>query len=397
MLKNYFKVAWRSLKKNSLYSLINIGGLAIGMTISFMLLVYVYNEFTFDKFNTNNDRLYHVLRNQPSNGELMTSSATPIPLAPAMVKDLPEFEQVARTNWTYPVLVNYKNKVLKVPTLYADPALLDMFTYHFVRGDKKTALADPSSMVLTESAAKAIFGDENPIGQVIKLDNQYPMKISAVMKDNPQNSTFSFNGLISWQGYEAHNKWIKTSGWGNYSFQTYALLKPNASLAEVNTKLRNIVAKYDPENKENKIFLYSFSQEHLYGQFKNGQNAGGAIESVLLFLYLAIGILLIACINFMNLSTARSERRAREVGIRKAIGSSRMALITQFIGESVLMAFISFSIAVGLVWVLAGKFSALININLHVPYDNAFAWIAAVGVTLLTGIVAGSYPALFLS
>jgi putative ABC transport system permease protein len=397
MIKNYLKVAWRNLRKNSLYSLINIGGLAIGMTVSFLLLTYVYNEFRFDKFNTNNDRLYHVLRNQPSNGELMTNSATPVPLAPAMIRDFPEFDKVARANWTYPILMNYKNKALKVPIMSADPAILDMFTYHFIRGDKKTALADPSSILLTESAAKAIFGDENPMGQVIKLDNQYPMKVSAVIKDNPQNSTFTFNALMSWQGFEAQNKGIKTSGWGSYNFQTYALLKPNASLAAVNAKLKNIVAKYDPQNKENTMFLYPFAKEHLYGQFKNGKNVGGAIESVRLFLFLAIGILLIACINFMNLSTARSERRAREVGIRKAIGSSRIELIIQFIGESVLMSLISFLLSIALVRLLSGAFSALININLHVPYDNVFAWISALGVTIVTGIIAGSYPALFLS
>jgi len=397
MIKNYLKVAWRNLRKNSLYSLINIGGLAIGMAVSFMLLIYVYNEFSFDKFNANNDRLYHVLRNQPSNGEIFTNSATPVPLAPAMMKDFPEIDKIARTNWTNHDLINYKDKALKLGVMSADPAFLDMFTYTFIHGDKKTALSDPSSIVLTQSSAKALFGDENPVGQVIKMDNQYPMKVSAVVSDNPQNSSFYFDMLMSWQGFEAHQSWIKTSGWGNYSFQTWAMLKPNASLTTINAKLKNIVAKYDPDNKENTMFLYPFAQEHLYGQFKNGKNIGGAIESVHLFLYLAIGILLIACINFMNLSTARSERRAREVGIRKAIGSSRGALIAQFIGESVLMAFISFLVAVGLVASLSGSFSTLININLHVPYDNIFAWIAALGVTIFTGIVAGSYPALFLS
>lgn len=397
MIKNYLKVAWRNLRKNSLYSIINIGGLAIGMTISFMLLIYVYNEFSFDRFNTNNNRLYHVLRNQPSNGEIITSSATPIPLAPAMIRDFPEIDKIARTNWPYDMLVNYKNKGLKLTTMAADPAFLDMFTYHFIYGDSKTALADPSSIVLTESGAKALFGNANPVGQVVKLVNQYPMKVSAVVKDNPQNSSFAFNALISWHGLETMQSWLKTSGWGNYSFQTYVMLKPNASLAGINAKLKDIVAKYDPQNKENKIFLYSFVKGHLYGEFKNGKNVGGAIESVRLFLYLAIGILLIACINFMNLSTARSERRAREVGIRKAIGSSRMALITQFIGESILMAFISFLLAIALVRLLSGTFSTLININLHVPYDNPFAWMAAIGVTIITGIIAGSYPALFLS
>ena len=397
MLKNYLKVAWRNLRKNSLYSVINIGGLAIGMTVSFLLLTYVYNEFSFDKFNTNNDRLYHVLRNQPSNGELMTNSATPIPLAPAMLKDFPEFDKVARTNWTNHDLVNYKNKALKMGLMSADPAFLDMFTYRFIRGDKSAALSDPSSIILTQSSVKALFGDENPMGQVIKVDNQYLMKVTAVVNDNPQNSSFNFDALMSWQGFEAHNSWIKTSGWGNYSFQTYAMLKPTASLAAVNAKLKGIVAKYDPNNKENTMFLYPFAKEHLYGQFKNGVSVGGAIESVRLFLYLAIGILLIACINFMNLSTARSERRAREVGIRKAIGSSRIELITQFIGESILMAFISFLCAIALVILLSGTFSRLININLHVPYGNVFAWISALAVTIITGVVAGSYPALFLS
>jgi len=397
MIKNYLKVAWRNLRKNSLYSVINIGGLAIGMAVSFMLLIYVYNEFSFDRFHVNNDRLYHVLRNQPSNGEIHTNSATPVPLAPAMSKDFPEIDKIARTNWTNHDLVNYKNKSLKIGVMSADPAFLDMFSYRFIRGDRKTAFADPSSLILTESEARALFGDENPIGQVIKMDNKYQMKVTGVVNDNPQNSTFYFDALMSWQGFEIHNDWIKTSGWGNYSFQTYVMLKSTASLEAINAKVKNIVAKYDPHNKENEIFLYSFSKEHLYGQFKNGKNIGGAIESVRLFLYLAIGILLIACINFMNLSTARSERRAREVGIRKAIGSSRMALITQFIGESVLMALFSFVVAVALVWLLSGKFSSLININLHVPYNNVFAWIAALGVTLVTGIVAGSYPALFLS
>src|SRR5579859_1708276 len=167
MIKNYFKVAWRNLKKNSLYSLINIGGLAIGMTVSFMLLIYVYNEFSFDKFNTNTDRLFRVLRNQPSNGELMTNGATPIPLAPAMLKDYPEIEKVARTNWPYDILMNYQSKMLKLNTMAADPSLLDMFSFDFVRGNKKVAFSDISSIVLTETGAKALFGDANPIGQVV--------------------------------------------------------------------------------------------------------------------------------------------------------------------------------------------------------------------------------------
>src|ERR1700761_694153 len=255
MIKNYIKIAWRSLKKNPLYSAINIGGLAIGMAVSFMLFIYVYHEFSFDKFNTNTDRLYRVLRNQPSNGELMTSSATPVPMGPAMKKDFPEIDKVARANWPNKILMNYGTKALKINTLAADATLLDMFSFDFIYGDKHTALADPSAIILTQSGAKAIFGDINPVGQVIKLSNQYPLKGSAVIKDNPPNSSFDFKALISWETLTAEQSWIKTSGWGNYSFMTYVMLKPGASVAMVNSKIKNIVAHYDDHNKENTIFL----------------------------------------------------------------------------------------------------------------------------------------------
>jgi len=398
MIKNYLKVAWRNLVKNRLYSLINIGGLAVGMAVSFMLLLYVYNELSFDKFNANSDRLFEVMRNQPGNGELQTGTSTPIPLAPAMLKDLPEIDKVARTNWSNDILINYKDKAIKVNTMAADPDLLKMFTFHFVQGNSKDALSDMSSIVLTQSGARALFGDANAVGQVIKLNNQYPLKVSAVIKDNPVNSTFKFNALISWEQVTAEQPWMKNSGgWGNYSFFTYAMLKPGASLASVNAKLKYIIKRYDPNNKENTMFLYPFTRMHLYSHFKNGINDGGNIESVRLFLFLAICILVIACINFMNLSTARSERRAREVGVRKAVGARRFALVQQFMGESLVMAFISLLIALVLIIILIPYFNNIIHLQLSLPYGNVWAWAAALGVTIFTGLVAGSYPALFLS
>jgi len=397
MIKNYLKIAWRNLRKNRLYSIINIGGLAIGMAVSFMLLIYVYNEFSFDKFNTNADRLYKVMRNQPSNGEIMTGDATPVPMAPAMAKDFPEIDKIARTTWPYDRLMNYKNRGLKVNTMAADLAFLQMFSEEFIYGDPRTALSDLSSIVLTESAAKAIFGNVNPVGQTIKLDQKFPVKVSAVIKDNPANSTFDFKALISWEQVSAEQSWIKTSGWGNYSFHTYVMLKPGASAIALDKKLKNIVARFDPQNKENTMFLYPFANYHLYSDFKNGVNVGGKVTSVELFMWLAIGILLIACINFMNLSTARSERRAREVGVRKAIGAARASLIAQFMGESLLMAFISFLFALIFIQLLKPVFSEFIHINLLIPYSNVYAWASALGVTVFTGLIAGSYPAFFLS
>ena len=190
---------------------------------------------------------------------------------------------------------------------------------------------------------------------------------------------------------------MKTSGWGNYSFQTFAMLKPGVSLTSVNSKLKYLVKRYDPNNKENTMFLYPFTRLHLYSDFKNGLNTGGRIDSVKLFLFLAIGILIIACINFMNLSTARSERRAREVGVRKAVGARRFALIQQFMGESLLMAFVALIISMVLVVLLIPFFNDIIHLQLSLPYNNLWAWGAALGVTIFTGLVAGSYPALFLS
>src|ERR1700749_4008473 len=185
MIKNYLKIAWRNLFKNGLYSFINIGGLAVGMAVSFMLLLYVYNEFSFDKFNTNAGRLYTVMRSQPANGIINTGTATPTKLGPAMLKDYPEIEQTARVQWPYPYLVNYNNKALKISTSAADPSLLNMFTFDFIYGNKQTALTDPSSIVLTQSGAKAIFGDINPVGKVIKFNDKFSLKVSAVIKDNP--------------------------------------------------------------------------------------------------------------------------------------------------------------------------------------------------------------------
>ena len=397
MFKNYLKIAWRSIVKNKLYSAINIGGLGVGMAVSFMLLLYVYNEFTYDGFHENKDRLYKVMRNQPSNGVINTGDATPVQVAGALQKDYPEVEYAARSNWPYDQLFNYKNKPLKVNTFAADEAFLNMFTLDFVKGNKKDAFKDMSSVIMSESAVKALFGDADPIGQTVKLNGSRLVKVSAVYKDLPRNSTFRFNAMIPWKLYEADNGWIRTSGWGNYSFVTYVMLKPGANVDKLNPELKKLIGRYDDHNKENQLFLFPFAKWHLHSDFKNGVNTGGAIEYVRLFLFLAIGILLIACINFMNLSTARSERRSREVGIRKVVGARRIAIIQQFLGESTLTAILSLILALVLMTLTLIYFNEIIHKQLIIPYSNPWAWAAAIAVTLTTGLLAGSYPALFLS
>ncbi|MGY4536343.1 putative ABC transport system permease protein [Mucilaginibacter sp. UYNi724] len=396
MLKNYFKIAWRNLIRNKISSFINIGGLAIGMAVSFMLLLYVYNEYSVDKFNVNGDRLYQVFKNQPGNGEIQTKWFTPQLLAGVLRKDYPEIANAARINEAKDITIFYKDKGLKFNTVAVDPDILNMFSFDFTQGNKSSALTDPTSIVLMESSAKAIFGNKDPVGQVVKFGNQFPMKVSAVIKDNP-NSSFTFKVIIPWDAFLSQQPWLKGENWDNYGYATYVLLKPGASATSVNVKIKNLIGEHFPADKQVKLFIYPFTDLHLRGNFKNGVNVGGSIDYARLFFFLAIGILLIACINFMNLSTARSERRAREVGIRKAIGARRITLIQQFMGESLLMAFVALAISLMLVIILMPVFKNIIGIQLNIPYSNLWAWVVALTVTVLTGLFAGSYPALFLS
>jgi putative ABC transport system permease protein len=407
MLKNYLKLAWRHLAKNPLYSTLNIAGLAIGMAISFILLLFVIGEYNYDKFNANHDNLYLVFKNQSANGEIKTKPTSPEPLAAALKKDFPEIIQTARINAVGNGLFTYKDRSIKQNTNVADPALLDMFTFDFIAGSKGTPaenagshvanVLNGQSLILTRSAAKALFGNENPIGHTVQYNNQYPLTVTAVINDLPANSSISFNALISWDAYVHQNPWIKDMGYGNYMFATYVQLKPGASIEALNKKLKNIIQKYNPADKQITLFLYPLIRLHLYNEFLNGVNAGGRITYVRLFTILAMAILLIACINFMNLSTARSASRAREVGVRKTMGARRFALIRQFLSESILMAILAFTIAIGLTALLLPVFNRLTGIELSLPFDSLTAWTIGLAITFTTGLLAGSWPALFLS
>lgn len=397
MFTTYLKGAWRNFEKNRLYSAINIAGLAIGMTVSFLLLLYVHHEWSYDKFNTNSDRLYLMFKNTTTNGEVKTRSIMPDPLAAVLKKDLPEIAYTARTNFPENSLVNYRDKVLKISTMAADSTILDMFTFDFVYGNKQNALSGQSAIILTQSAATSIFGDVNPVGQTIRLNNEFPLTVNAVIKDNPANSSLSFKAMISWGTFVFQRPWMKEAGWGNYLYPTYVMLQPGADASGVNAKVKNILGKYDPSNKNISLFLYPLTRLHLYNEFQNGVNTGGRIEYVRLFLVLAMGILIIACINFMNLATARSEKRAKEVGVRKVMGAGRSSLVQQFMTESILMSVMAFMVSVMLLSLLLPAFDQIINTQLSLPFDNLSAWIAALGVTLFCGLMAGSYPALFLS
>ncbi|RYF48345.1 MAG: ABC transporter permease, partial [Cytophagaceae bacterium] len=320
MIRNYILTAWRNITRSKMYSLIHIGGLAVGMAVSILLLIYVADDYNYDKFHENYDQLYEVYRHQTSDAGINTGNSTPPPLAAAITKDFPEIENVARRNWGGYGLLSYGEKAVRFKGNLVDNSFLHMFSFQFVRGDAASAFKELNSIVLTETAAKKLFGNEEAFNKIVKFNNDDPMRVSAIVKELPSNSSIKFEYLASWAFAENKYQWMRDRNWGNNSFITYVQLKPTADPDLVNKKLKGLFAKYSSDMNDHTLFLHPISKWHLYSEFKNGFNTGGNIEYVRLFFGLAICILIVACINFMNLSTARSGKRAREVGVRKVVG-----------------------------------------------------------------------------
>ncbi|MFT3935023.1 MAG: ABC transporter permease [Chitinophagaceae bacterium] len=396
MIKNYFKIAFRNLSRNKGFSFLNITGLAIGMASAIIILLWIQNEVSFDRFHTNTARLYQVLGNQAVNGKIVTNTPTPEIMAPVLKHDIPELESVTRISWGENYLLAVGDKKLQAKSNLVDPDFLTMFDFPLIRGDKKTALNDPYSIVVTEQFAKKVFGNEDPIDKVIKVDNDENYKVSALMKDLPNNTQFDFEYLMSYEHKSA--KGYIDSNWADISIRTYVMLKPNASLESANKKIKDLVDIHSGgKAAKAEQFFYPFSRTRLYASFENGKPSGGLIERVRTFAVIAIFILLIACINFMNLSTAKSEKRAKEVGIRKVAGALKRSLIMQFLAESIFMALIAGVIAIIIVQLCLPAFNQLVKKELFIDYGNIYLWLSAIAFVLFTGILAGSYPAFFLS
>jgi len=392
MIKNYFKVALRNLKRNKAFAAINILGLSIGMASAMLILLWVKNELSFDSFYKKSDRLYVMYNRDKFDGVMHAWNSTPKVLAPALKKDYPEVEDAARyTQITF--LLTAGEKHFNLRGAFTDSGFLNMFSFPLLKGNAEQSLSNGHSIVLTEKLAKKLFGNEDAIGKTVRVDSNANFVVTAVMADLPNNTAFDFEYLLP---YEFMKKlgWDDES-WGNNSVRTYALLTPNASQTAFNEKVKNITKSHSKETEE--VFSYPFTKVHLYGKDDNGKLVGGQIETVRLFIIIAAFILLIACINFMNLSTARSEKRAKEVGIRKVAGAYKRSLVAQFIGESIIVSFIAFVVAVVLVQLSLASFSELTGKELHIGYGNTSFWIFTVLFILLTGIIAGSYPAFYLS
>lgn len=394
MFKNYLKITWRNLLRHKAFSFINILGLAIGMASSALILLWIQNEVSYDMFHEKKDRLYTVYNRSTFDGKLWCWNTTPKVMGKALKKDYPQIEETARVSYGNTFLFTVGDKHLNVQGNFTDPGFLTMFTFPLVKGNPKTALNEVHDIVITQKLSKKLFGDADAMGKTVKIDSNAYFTVTGVMKDLPANTRFSFEYLLPWE-------YMKKIGqdddyWGNNSIQTYVLLKPGVTEAQANAAVLH-TTKTHSDTKDIDQFLHPISKWRLYSKFENGKITGGRIERVRIFSIIAVFILLIACINFMNLSTARSEKRAREVGIRKVVGALRNSLVYQFLGESVLIAFISGIIALLAVQLSMSGFNKLTDTELFVPYGNPVFWLLFFGFIIVTGVVSGSYPALYLS
>ncbi len=399
MLQNYFKIAIRSILKNSIYSFINIAGLSIGIACSVLILLWVADEYAYDGFHKNYNSIYRLYQSQQWAEGIGTGNSMPYPLKEIIKDKSSKIKHVVMTNWGEGNMLQVGEKRLNKLGLSASEDFFNMFSFNMVKGDPHTALAEPTSIVLTESTARSLFGNLDPINQLIKVDNGRELKVSGVIQDIPRQSFFRFDYILPFAYFEATQSWVQNSknNWENNAFQLYVQLQPDATEEEVNSSIKNIIKENNPKATTATLFLHPMSKWRLYSNFENGVNSGGMIEYVQLFTAIAIFVLIIACINFMNLATARSESRAREVGIRKSVGSRRKELIFQFLGESVMITFISFILSIVLVELVLPSYNLMVNKNIAIDYSNPWLWSIALGWVLIIGIFAGSYPAFYLS
>jgi len=403
MIKNYFKIAWRNLVKSKGYSAINIGGLAVGMAVAMMIGLWVYDELSFDKYHKNYDRIAQVMQHANFNGKIETQVANPALMGPEIrAKYGSNFKYVVQSSWTGGHLLTVGDKNITKVGIFFEPDAPEMLTLKMRKGTR-AGLKDPYSILLSASAAESIFGKDDPINKTIKLDRQFDVKVTGVYEDLPDNTSFrEIKIMMPWDLWVIQNPWSKKMDepWGSNFSQTFAQIADNTEMEKVSAKIKNVklnnVSK-DEAKYEWAVFLQPMSKWNLYNEFKNGKNIGGNIQYVWLFGIIGIFVLMLACINFMNLTTARSEKRAKEVGIRKTIGSMRWQLIRQFFAESYLIVLLAFVFCMILVVLLLPLFNEVAGKKIEIPWQNPLFWFFSLAFILITGLLSGSYPAFYLS
>ncbi|WP_027076940.1 ABC transporter permease [Maribacter antarcticus] len=402
MFKNYLKIAWRNLWNNKGYSVINIGGLALGMAVTLIIGLWVQDELSYNNYFPNKEKIAQIFQSQTFNGNTGTGPAIPRPLEKALrdgYKD--NFKHLIMASWTNDSYLKYGDKSLSRPGNYMQREAPELFNLKIIKGEKD-GLRELNSIMLSASTATALFGNEDPIGKVVKVSNEFDLAVSAVYTDIPFNNAFSDTEfIIPWEKYLATREWVRNSedSWGNNSFQMFAQIADNNTIANVTATIKDVkknlaedAAEFNPQ-----LFLFPMKDWHLRSQFENGKQVGGRIKYVWLFGIIGAFVLLLACINFMNLSTARSEKRAKEVGIRKSIGSQKGQLIYQFLSESFLVVVLAYVIALVIVLLCIGGFNELARKEIVFPWGSGSFWGISVGFIIFTALLAGSYPALYLS
>jgi putative ABC transport system permease protein len=398
MFKLNLKIAWRNLWKNKTYAAINISGLAIGLTSCLLLMLYATYEWGYDKQFKNSLHIYQAMINlNDQKGEVIrTIDQSQNVMLAALKEEFPDVVYGARVTNLYQRLVANGEESLKLNSRYVDADFLRLFNYDFISGNPNKALNDPNSIVLTETAAKRIFGKTDVLNQKVRFENQVDLKVTAVIKDLPTNVTYGFESLTTWSLYESLNQWPKKPNWGSHDYYTLLKLNEHTNIVAFNAKLKGFVGRHFSKAKED-VFLYPLTKLHLYGTFLNGKSIGGNIAQVQLFVGLAIGILLIACINFMNLATASTQGRAKEIGVKKTMGASRADLIFQFMIESFILTLISILFSIIILEFSLPMFNRLLGIEIIFDYLNPVNWMLIFSVLIITGFISGSYPSFYLS
>ena len=402
MFKNYLKTAWRNLKNNKVYSTINILGLAAGMAVALLIGLWVYNEYSYDKFLPGYQQLYQVRRNFDNNGDILNFKSSSLKLADVLRSGVPEIARVAETDWMGPHGLMVGNKKFYISGGQTASDFLEMFRYPLLEGNASLVLKDPYSIVLTESTARTLFGNENPINKTVRFDNKNDLKVTGILKDLPDNSTFRFNFLVPFSYYEQTSDQVKqqrAGGFSENSYQIFVQLKPGISYAQVAPRIKDIEKgeKNNINAQKSDVILQALQRWHLYSNYINGKDSGGFIDYVRTFSIVGVLVLLIACINFVNLTTARSEKRAREVGVRKVVGSRRKDLVFQFLTESFLLTLFAFLLSVLMVQLALPAFNLLTGNQLRLPMESSVFWSLMLAYVLLIALVAGSRPAFYLS
>ncbi|RNI34254.1 FtsX-like permease family protein [Hanamia caeni] len=394
MIHNYLKTTFRNLWKNKGFTFLNIFGLGIGIACASLIFLWVEDEINFNNYFSNKENLYKIKDSQTYDGTTFTFDATPGPLAAGIKTEIPGIKNTARASWGNQSLFSLGDKNIYERGMYVDSSFLKMFQLQFVQGNASKAFEQLQSLVITEKMAHKFFGNDNAIGKSLRVDNNTSSIVTGVISDLPESVSFQFDWLAPFKIFENQNNWLQS--WRNNGVLTYVELQPGADPKAINRKLYNYVQS-KAEDAEAKMSVYPMSRWRLYDSWKDGKEVPGRIKYVNLFSLIAWIILLIACINFMNLSTARSEKRAREVGVRKVLGAGKSKLVGQFIGESIILALISAVVAICATYVVLPAFNTLVEKQLSIRLFQPLHISALLAISLICGLVAGSYPAFYLS